>query len=106
METKEFLPNYSNGLWERSERTTFIPFDDKVLVVVQIGEWLVENVTTGRCFRSGPYIMVSGFKMSEPHPSTFCPHPGAIDVLPVPRELQDKVEIELEKKFTEPILFW
>lgn len=106
METKEFLPNYSDGSCERSEKTSFIPFDGKELVVVQIGEGCIEDHTTGRCFDCGPFIMIPGFKMSEPHPSTFCPHPGAIDVLPVPLELHAQIEVELEKQFTEPILFW
>lgn len=106
MEIKEFLPNYSDGSCERSEKTSFIPFDGKELVVVQIGEGCIEDHATGRCFDCGAFIIIPGFKMSEPHPSTFCPHPGAIDVQPVPRELQAQVEAELEKKFLDPILFW
>ena len=106
MPTKEYLLNDTDGVCERPCRTSFVPFGEKTLVVLQLGEDYELDpcgVTTIIPWE----VLVPGFKMSEFHKSTFCPHPQAMDVEPVSPKLREEVRKVLRTAhFLGDIRFW
>lgn len=106
MKSKEYLINDHLG----EETTNMVSYLGKTLVYVQVGEGYDTEYDFDdqhyHTVKHEPYVIVPGFKVGGPHPSTSCPHPRAIDVEMIPADMRDAVRQLLASATKGHINFW